>query len=90
MCCGVYMAYFLLKSLCRMGRYKEAYSLIVSESEHSWYNMVREGATTCFEAWGKEQKWNTSLCHPWASAPITVLVEDIIPNLPDTARIIYS
>ena len=84
------MAYFLLKSLCRMGRYKEAYSLIVSESKHSWYNMVREGATTCFEAWGKEQKWNTSLCHPWASAPITVLVEDIIPNLPDTARIIYS
>ena len=90
MCCGVYMAYFLLKALCRMGRYKEAYSLIVSEGEHSWYNMVREGATTCFEAWGKEQKWNTSLCHPWASAPITVLAEDIIPNLPDTARIIYS
>lgn len=90
LCCGVYMAYFLLKALCRMGRYKEAYSLIVSQGEHSWYNMVKEGATTCFEAWGKEQKWNTSLCHPWASAPITVLAEDIIPNMPDTARIVYS
>ena len=84
------MAYFLLKALCRMGRHKDAYSLIVSKGEHSWYNMVKEGATTCFEAWGKEQKWNTSLCHPWASAPITVLVEDIIPNMPETARIIIN
>lgn len=90
LCCGVYMAYFLLKALCRMGRYKDAYSLIVSEGEHSWYNMVKEGATTCFEAWGKEQKQNTSLCHPWASAPITVLVEDIAPNMPDKMRIVYS
>lgn len=90
MCCGVYMAYFLLKALCRMRRHKDAYSLIVSKGEHSWYNMVKEGATTCFEAWGKEQKWNTSLCHPWASAPITVLVEDIIPNMPETARIIIN
>lgn len=90
MCCGVYMAYFLLKALCRMGKYKEAYSLIVSEGEHSWYNMVREGATTCFEAWGKDQKWNTSLCHPWASAPITVLAEDIIPNMQDTVQIVYA
>lgn len=40
--------------------------------------MVKEGATTCFEVWGKDQKWNTSLCHPWASVPIIVLIEDII------------
>ena len=88
--CSVYMAYFTLKALCRMGRYEEAYSLIVSEDEHSWYNMVREGATTCFEAWGKDQKWNTSLCHPWASAPISVLAEDIIPNLSGVGEIIYK
>ena len=83
------MAYFLLKALCKIGKYEEAYSLIVSESEHSWYNMVREGATTCFEAWGKDQKWNTSLCHPWASAPISILIEDIIPNKPYIAQINY-
>jgi alpha-L-rhamnosidase len=40
--------------------------------------MLREGATTCFEAWGKDQKWNTSLCHPWASSPIPVIIEDIV------------
>ena len=90
LCCGVYMAYFVLKALCRMGYYQEVYQLIVSEDEHSWYNMVREGATTCFEAWGKEQKWNTSLCHPWASAPISVLAENILPNMPEIGKIRYK
>ena len=40
-------------------------------------NMLKEGATSCWEAWGKEQKWNTSLCHPWASAPIIVMIADL-------------
>ena len=78
LCCGVYVAYFLLKALARAGRYEDEYSLITSEDENSWYNMVREGGTTCFEAWGKDKKWNTSLCHPWASAPISALLEDIL------------
>ena len=89
-CCGVYVAYFMLKALCRLGRYEDAYALIVSEGEHSWYNMVREGATTCFEAWGKEQKWNTSLCHPWASAPIAVLAEDVLPHMPWVGKLIIN
>ena len=84
------MAYFVLKALCRMGRYEDAYRLIIAKGEHSWYNMVREGATTCFEAWGKEQKWNTSLCHPWASAPISVLAEDILPHMAEVGRLIYK
>ncbi|MBQ3075042.1 MAG: family 78 glycoside hydrolase catalytic domain [Clostridia bacterium] len=87
--CGVYMAYFVLKALCGMGYFEDAYRLIVNRGEHSWYNMVREGATTCFEAWGKEQKWNTSLCHPWASAPISLLAEDVLPALPQYGRIVF-
>ncbi|GAA3406135.1 family 78 glycoside hydrolase catalytic domain [Paenibacillus hodogayensis] len=47
-----------------------------------WANMLREGATTCFEAWSKRLKWNTSLCHPWASAPIPLLVEDVLGITP--------
>ena len=78
LCCGVYVAYFLLKALSRIGRYDDVYTILTLQEERSWYNMVREGATTCFEAWGKEQKWNTSLCHPWASAPISVLMEDVL------------
>ncbi len=89
LCCGVYMAYFLLKGLCRIGRHKDALALITSEEENSWYNMVREGGTTCFEAWGKDKKWNTSLCHPWASAPISVLAEDILPVMPEVGELLY-
>ncbi len=78
--CGVYMSYFLLKGLTKNGKYNEAYKLIVNESEHGWVNMLREGATCCFEAWDKEQKFNTSLCHPWGSAPIPIIVEDLSTN----------
>ncbi len=77
MCCGVYMAFFLLKALAGAGYHEAVYDLIVSDGEHSGMNMLSEGATTLFEAWGKEQKWNTSLCHPWACAPLPVLVEDL-------------
>lgn len=74
-CCGVFTAYFVLFGLVRAGKRDLAYELITNESEHSWMNMVKEGATTAYEAWGKEQKWNTSLCHGWAAAPIPVLME---------------
>lgn len=76
--CGVYMSYFYLKALARAGRYDDVYNTVTSTGSASWYNMVREGGTTCFEAWGKDQKFNTSLCHPWASAPVSVIIEDIL------------
>ena len=69
---------FVLGALAKIGAYEEEYALITNRSEHSWYNMIKEGATTCFEAWGKEQKWNTSLCHPWASSPIIAIIEDFL------------
>lgn len=89
LCCGVYMAYFFLGALCRIGRYEDAYRLIVGEGEHSWLRMVREGATATFEAWGKDEKQNTSLCHPWAAAPVVYLVRDILPALPRLGRVVY-
>ena len=75
--CGVYFSYFVLKSLSKAGEYDFVYDLLISNDERSWGNMIKEGATTCFEAWGKEQKWNTSLCHPWASSPIIILIEEL-------------
>ncbi len=83
--CGVYMAYFLLKALANYGEHDLIYELLVSEDVFSWSNMIREGASTCFEAWGKEYKWNTSLCHPWASAPVPILIEDILGITPRQA-----
>lgn len=76
--CGVYFSYFVMKALAEVREYELIYDLLSSDDEHSWGNMLKEGATTCFEAWGKDQKWNTSLCHPWASGPVPVLIEDII------------
>ena len=45
--------------------------------------MLREGATTCFETWAKEQKWNTSLCHPWGSGAIPLIIEELAGVHPD-------
>ena len=83
LCCGVMMSYFLLKGLCHAGRYEDAYHLIINESAHGWVQMLRDDATACLEAWGKDQKWNTSLCHPWASAPISVIIEELAGIHPD-------
>ncbi|MCU6710238.1 glycoside hydrolase family 78 protein [Paenibacillus sp. J5C_2022] len=91
--CGVYMAYFVLKALAEAGEFELIYQLIHSEELHSWGTMVKEGATACFEAWSKDLKWNTSLCHPWASAPIPVLIEDIIgikPAEPGWKKVKFS
>ena len=91
--CGVYFSYFLMKALAKVQEYQLIFDIITSESEHSWGNMLKEGATTCFEAWGKDQKANTSLCHAWASAPIPVLIEDIIglkPAKPGWEEISFS
>ena len=74
-CMGVYMSYFMLSALCRAGRRDLALDMM--RSPDGWCNMLAEGATTLYEAWGKEQKWNTSLCHPWAAAPILILADKI-------------
>lgn len=102
--CGVYNTYFLLKGLAAAGEYELVYDLITSQDERSWANMLREGATTCFEVWGKDQKWNTSLCHAWASSPIPVIIEDILglkpgksgweevefnPHIPESLKEVY-
>ena len=86
LCCGVLLSYFYLKALARVGRYRDVFATLVNESEHGWVNMLREGATTCWEAWGADQKWNTSLCHAWACAPIPVLVEDVAGFVPDPSE----
>lgn len=74
---GVYMAYFTLAALVREG--KEDDALKLTEDPRCWLNMLSEGATTTFEAWGKDQKWNTSLFHPWACAPAIIFADGVQP-----------
>ncbi|MFI3229903.1 MAG: family 78 glycoside hydrolase catalytic domain, partial [Bacillota bacterium] len=66
--CGVFMSYFVLMGLINIGETETAIALLTNTTSHSWHNMIAEGATTAYEAWGKDQKKNTSLCHSWASA----------------------
>lgn len=77
LCCGVMSSYYLMKGLGRTGHYRELYELLVNDGPHGWMNMIREGATTCMEAWGKDRKWNTSLCHPWGTSPISIIIEEL-------------
>ena len=67
---GVYASYYALSALMLHGY--EEYAISLATDEGCWLKMLREGATTTFEAWGKGDKWNTSLFHPWAVAPIIV------------------
>ncbi len=74
---GVYMAYFTLAAFVKEGRVREAEEMALDPC--CWLNMLREGATTTYEAWGKDQKWNTSLFHPWATAPAIVFADGVSP-----------
>ena len=74
---GVYMAYFALAALKNAGEYELCEELATDGG--AWLNMISEGATLTYEAWGKEQKWNTSLCHPWACAPIIIFADSVRP-----------
>lgn len=74
---GVYMAYFALAALVKQGEREFAEELVTDKN--CWHNMLSEGATTTFEVWGKEQKKNTSLFHPWATAPLIVFSDKVKP-----------
>ncbi len=76
--CGVFFAYFVLFGLCRNGESALARELIIKDNGKSWKTMLNEGASACFEAWGKEQKANASLCHPWASTPLILFAKGMI------------
>ena len=81
--CGPFPMYFALRGLARMGRHTTLYRLLTRDDEYGWRNMLREGATACFEVWGKDQKWNTSLCHPWAGGAVPLIIEELAGVKPD-------
>ena len=74
---GVYTAYYALAALKLAG--EDELCLELATDDGAWLNMISEGATLTFEAWGKDQKWNTSLCHPWAVAPLIIFADGVSP-----------
>ena len=43
--------------------------------EGAWLRMLREGATTTYEGWGRDTKWNTSLFHLTMSYAATFMMD---------------
>jgi len=78
MACSVYGAQFLLEALFKLNRSKDAVELILSNSDHSWLNMLAQGATVTCEAWSVKDKANMSAAHPWGSAAGNQIVRGIL------------
>ena len=66
-------AYPILAGLKRIGRKDLMYKCLLDDE--AWLRMLREGATTTFEGWGKDCKWNTSLFHLTLSYAVIFLTK---------------
>lgn len=58
---SLFATFPLLAALCRHEKWDVLEEMLCDEG--AWLRMLREGATTTFESWGKDCKWNTSLFH---------------------------
>ncbi|MCR5263319.1 MAG: hypothetical protein K6D94_05555, partial [Clostridiales bacterium] len=71
------MAFFgTFAALCglkRLGRDDLIIQLIKNDGR--WLRMLREGAETTYEAWGRDLKWNTSLFHLCYTYPVLFLCD---------------
>lgn len=74
MACSVYGAQFLLDGLYEADDPDYALSLLTSQRDRSWFNMLREGATITMEAWGQRYKPNQDWNHAWGTAPANYIV----------------
>lgn len=66
-------AYPILAGLKRIGRKDLMIKYLLDEG--AWLRMLSEGATTTFEGWGKDCKWNTSLFHLTLSYAVMFIAE---------------
>ncbi|MBR2353808.1 MAG: family 78 glycoside hydrolase catalytic domain [Clostridia bacterium] len=63
---GIHELSLFCSFLCLVGFAKRGENGVIREmllDPESWLRMLREGATTTFEGWGRDSKWNTSLFH---------------------------
>ena len=58
---SLFGTFLVLMGFVRYGKADKIRELMLDEG--AWLRMLREGATTTFEGWGKDTKWNTSLFH---------------------------
>lgn len=58
---SLFCTFPVLMGLARDGEWARITEALLCEG--AWLRMLREDATTTFEGWGKDTKWNTSLFH---------------------------
>ena len=78
MACGVYSSNYLLDALFNYGQPDYAFSLLTSDSDRSWLNMIRVGATMTTEAWDNKYKSNNGWSHAWSASPVHIIPRKIM------------
>ncbi len=73
MAASVYGAQYLMEGLYNAGEADYALKLLTSESDRSWYNMIRVGATMTMEAWDMKYKPNADWNHAWGAVPANII-----------------
>ena len=84
MACSVYPAQFLLEALFENGQADYAIKLMTSDSQRSWLNMIRAGATITTEAWDTKFKPNQDWNHAWGAAPANIIPRYVLGVRPIT------
>ena len=78
MVCSPYIGYFYLRAIAKLGMYDLMYDLMTCKDTNSWANMLKEGATSCFETWSKYLRSGTSLSHTWGGMFIVFMIEEVM------------
>ncbi len=73
MACSPYGAPYLFDALYALGADDYAYELLRSETDRSWMNMIRIGATITAEAWDLKYKRNMTWNHAWGASPAYII-----------------
>ena len=71
--CSVYGSQFLMDAIYAGGEPEYGLSLLASEAERSWYNMIRAGSTISMEAWDNKYKPNQDWNHAWGAVPANAI-----------------
>ena len=84
MAASVYGSQYLMEGLYNAGEADYALALLTSESDRSWYNMIRVGATMTMEAWDMKYKPNADWNHAWGAVPANIIPRGLWGITPKT------
>ncbi len=84
MACSVYGSQFLMDAVYGAGDAEYGLSLLTSQADRSWYNMIRAGSTITMEAWDNKFKPNQDWNHAWGAVPANAIPRKLMGITPLT------